>query len=193
MAARSVLGELACALGRRDEVPNQELAARLARTKNRAGIRELAAHLQDKDTQLSADAIKVLYEVGYIDPGLVADHVEAFLALLDHRNNRLVWGGMIALSTVAALRPVEIFQKVARVEAVTRDGSVITQDNGIKTLAEVAAGHARRAARIRPFLLRHLRECRAKDVPQRSEKSRVAFAPGGAPNWPGCCGSVCRS
>lgn len=175
MAARSVLGELACALGRRDEVPNQELAARLVRAKNRAGIRELVAHLQDADPHIPADAIKTLYEVGYLNPELIADHVEAFLSLLDRKNNRLVWGGMIALSTVAALRPDEIFKRVARVEAVTRDGTVITQDSGIKALAEVAAGSERRAARIRPFLLRHLRECRAKDVPQRSEKSLVAF------------------
>lgn len=181
MAARSVLGELACALGRRDEVPNQELAARLVRTNNRAGIRELVEHLPDKKGGIAADALKTLYEVGYRKPELIADHAEAFVPLLTQRNNRLIWGGMMALATVAPLRPDILFKQVARIESATRDGSVITQDNGIRTLAALAAGSERRAARIRPFLLGHLRDCRAKDVPQRAESARPAFAPAAAP------------
>ncbi len=38
----SVLNRLACSQGRRDEVPNQELAHALAATEDREGIREIA-------------------------------------------------------------------------------------------------------------------------------------------------------
>ena len=39
---------IAFSLGRRDEVPNQELARKLADQKNEAGIKEIAGHLFDK-------------------------------------------------------------------------------------------------------------------------------------------------
>jgi hypothetical protein len=41
----TVLDKLASALGRRDEVPNQELAATVARTNDPAAVRELVAGL----------------------------------------------------------------------------------------------------------------------------------------------------
>jgi hypothetical protein len=43
----------------------------------------------------------VLYELGYLAPELIADYVGDFIKLLKHENNRIDWGGMIALSTVA--------------------------------------------------------------------------------------------
>jgi 3-dehydroquinate dehydratase len=63
----SVLNRLAHSLGRRDEVPNQELARELAAKKNKAGIKEIAENLWNKDKNIQADCIKVLYEVGVID------------------------------------------------------------------------------------------------------------------------------
>ena len=41
----SVIDKLAYSLGRRDEVPNQELARDLAAKRDKAGIREIAENL----------------------------------------------------------------------------------------------------------------------------------------------------
>jgi len=60
------LDKLACALGRRDEVPNQELARELAANCDAEGIRELVGGLQSRDTCVRSDCIKALYEVGYL-------------------------------------------------------------------------------------------------------------------------------
>jgi hypothetical protein len=69
----SILDKLACFINRHDEVPNQELARELVATRNVDGIREIAAALSNKDAVIRADCIKVLYEIGYLAPELVAE------------------------------------------------------------------------------------------------------------------------
>ena len=170
----SVLNRIAHFQNRRDEVPNQELARDLAEWKDRDGICEIAENLWNKDKNIQADCIKVLYEIGYIDPSLIADYTEDYLKLLKSRNNRLVWGGMIALSTVATLKAEVIFAHLQEVYRAIEGGSVITVDGGILTLAAVAAAREEYRKAIFPFLLNHLQTCRPKDVPQHSEKSLPA-------------------
>src|SRR5574340_1282096 len=93
----SALERIAYLQKRRDEIPNQELARDLARKKDRKGIQEIAANLWNTDRNIQADCIKVLYEIGYIDPKLVAEYAGDFVKLLGSKNNRLVWGGMIEI------------------------------------------------------------------------------------------------
>ena len=169
----SVLNRIAYLQNRRDEVPNQELARELAEQKDRAGIREIAENLWNRDKNIQADCVKVLYEIGYLDPSLIADYAEDYLKLLRSRNNRLVWGGMIALSTVAELKADVIHAHLDEILKAMHAGSVITVDNAVKTLALAASNKAYRPA-IFPHLLEHLRACRPKDVPQHSEKSLPA-------------------
>jgi hypothetical protein len=170
----SVLDRIAFFLGRRDEIPNQELAAALALNKDSKGIRELAANLWHDNPQVQSDCLKVLYEIGYVDPTLIVDWVGDFLQLLKSKNNRLVWGSMIALSTVAEARAAELYEHCGAIQDALEHGSVITVDNGIKTLAVLAAGNAARSRALFPYLLRHLETCRPKDIPQHAEKILVA-------------------
>jgi hypothetical protein len=170
----SVLGKLACQQNRRDEVPNQELARELVETQNHEGLREIAENLWNRDKNIQADCIKVLYEAGYLAPELIADFTNDFLKLIKSRNNRLVWGALIALSTVAALKADELFPRVREIEQVMDKGSVITKDNGVKILALVAAQNESYRREIFPYLLNHLATCRPKDVAQHSEKSLPA-------------------
>jgi hypothetical protein len=172
-----VLDRIAHLQNRRDEVPNQELARDLAEKKDREGIREISENLWNKDKSIQADCIKVLYEIGYINPSLIVDYAEDFLQLLKSRNNRLAWGGMIALSTVAELRADFIHEHIAEILKAMDTGSVITVDNAVKTLALAASNDAYSPA-IFPHLLEHLRSCRPKDVPQHSEKSLPAVDAG---------------
>jgi hypothetical protein len=170
----SVLEKLACNQNRRDEIPNQELARELVETQNLEGVREIAENLWNKDQNIQADCIKVLYEVGYLFPELVAAYAGDLLKLMKSKNNRLSWGAMIALSTVAALKADEIFPHAREIEQVMDKGSVITRDNGVKILAMVAAQNESYRREIFPYLLNHLATCRPKDVPQHSEKSLPA-------------------
>jgi hypothetical protein len=169
----SALDRIAHLQNRRDEVPNQELARERAERKDREGIREIAENLWNKDKNIQADCVKVLYEIGYIDPSLIAGFAEDFLKLLRSRNNRLVWGGMIALSTVAELRADLIHIHLEEILKAMDAGSVITVDNAVKALALAASKDANREL-IFPRLLEHLRTCRPKDVAQHAEKSLPA-------------------
>jgi hypothetical protein len=173
----SVLARIAHLQNRRDEVPNQELARDLAAQKDQMGIREIAENLWNKDKNIQADCVKVLYEIGYLDPALVAAYAEDFLKLLRSRNNRMVWGGMTALSTIAERKADFIQAHLKEILKAMDTGSVITVDNAVKTLALAASKDACRPS-IFPRLLDHLRTCRPKDVPQHAEKSLPAVDSG---------------
>ena len=170
----SVTDKLAHSLGRRDEVPNQELARDLAAKKDKKGIREVAENLWNKDKNIQADCIKVLYEVGYIEPKLIVDHTDDFVKCLKNKNNRLVWGGMTALAEVAKANPEAVFNNLDAIKKAKETGSVITVDNAISTLALTAAGNGKYNKVIFPYLLKHLSGCRPKEVPQHSEKTLPA-------------------
>jgi hypothetical protein len=170
----SALDRIAYFQDRRDEAPNQEFARDLASRKDNAGIREIAENLWNKDKGIQADCIKVLYEVGYLQPALIAGYVEDFVKLLQSRNNRLVWGGMIALGTVADLKADLIFAHLSEIQNAMNSGSVITVDNGVQVLALAASKGGKYNKAIFPYLMDHLMTCRPKDVAQHSEKSLPA-------------------
>src|ERR1043165_2263054 len=97
----SVLSKLASSQNRRDEVPNQELARQIVKDNDKKAVRELVENLSNKSKAIQSDCIKTLYEIGEQNPSLIAAHVADFIALLDSKNNRLQWGAMSALNTVA--------------------------------------------------------------------------------------------
>ena len=165
----TVLDQISFYQNQRDDVANQQLARRFAQEHNTAGIKELAEHLWDKNANVQSDCLKTLYEAGYLAPELIAPYVEDFIRLVQDKNNRLVWGSMIALSVTAALNPDPCMRQLDQLKQVILNGSVITQDAGIKTLAALAALSSDNEAQIFPFLLKHLQTCRDKDVAQRSE------------------------
>jgi hypothetical protein len=139
-------------------------------------MREIANNLWNEAPAIQNDCVKVLYEIGAIQPGLIAGHVDHFFRLLQSNNNRLVWGGMTALAAIADLRAAEIYARRALVMNAIEAGSVITKENGIKTLAAMAASAPARRQKLFPVLLRYLATCRPKDVPQYAEKIQVAVA-----------------
>jgi hypothetical protein len=174
----SVLSKLSHAQNRRDEVPNQELARELAKSKNLAGIQEIAENLWHEDRKMQYDCIKVMYEVGYLEPELILPYRDDFIKLLSSRLNRMVWGAMTALTTIAQIGADHLFPHVAIIEKAMEGGSVITVDAGVMTLAGIASHNQDYNQVIFPFLLKHLRTCRSKDVPQHAEKSYIAVNPG---------------
>ncbi len=174
----TILDKLATSLGQRSDVPNQELARELAAKNDAGGIKELAENIWNKNANIASDCIKALYEIGYLKADLITPYVNDFLKIIKSKQNRLVWGGMLALSTIAALKAKEIFEQVELVKQITKEGSVITTDNGIKTLAVVAGAKAEYNQAVFPFLIEHLQTCRSKEVPQHAESTLAAVNAG---------------
>jgi len=165
----SVIDKLACSLGRRDEVPNQELARELVRSGDADSIRVLVDNLWNTNKDIRFDCIKTLYEIGYQKPELTAGFAAEFIKLTMDKENRMVWGGMLALTTVAALNPEPIFQNLELFKKVIQNGSVITVDGGVKALALAASANEKYRSSILPWLLEFLATVRPKSVAQYAE------------------------
>jgi hypothetical protein len=170
----SVLNKIAYYQERRDEVPNQELARELAATKDKRGIQEIAENLWHKNKSVRSDCLKVLYEIGYINPSLIAGYVDEFLKLLKDKENRMVWGAMIGLATIADERPKEIWQQIDEVIHAIERGTLITFVWGIKTLAHVAKADRRYSKKLFPILIGYLKTCNSRDFPLHAESVRFA-------------------
>lgn len=133
----SVLNRVAYFQDRRDEVPNQELARELAARRDLQGIQEIAENLRHEKPSIQSDCLKVLCEVGYLAPELIADYAGRFLRLLESKNNRMVWVTTIALATIAGLRPREIWAHADDLIYAVERGSLITVVWGLRALAKV--------------------------------------------------------
>ncbi|KAA0546394.1 hypothetical protein FZW96_16625 [Bacillus sp. BGMRC 2118] len=169
-----MLNELASQLNRNDEMPNIELAQKLVTEENGVGIEEIIQNLYAKDKNIQSDCIKVVYEIGKIKPQLISQYAIVFIELLKSKNNRLVWGGMQALATIAKEATDIIMPHLFVLKRAIENGSVITVDKGILTLARLASASKENNKQIFPFLLHHLEFCRPKEVPQHSESILVA-------------------
>ena len=161
----SVLGKIAFYRNRRDEVPNQELAKELAETENREGIREITQNLWHKNKSVQSDCLKVLYEIGYLKPDLISEYVNDFLKLLKSKNNRMVWGAMIGLATIAEIKSKEIWVNINDVVNAVEQGSLITVVWGVKTLAKVASKDKKYSEFIFPILIEKLKKTTPRDLP----------------------------
>ncbi len=170
-----MLDRIAFLQNRRDEVPNQLLAKDLAENENTAGIKEIAKNLQNKNQNIQSDCLKVLYEIGYLKPVLIADYAQNFLALLKSKNNRMVWGAMIALATIADKKPKEIYARLGDVTDAMDKGTLITVVWGTKVLAKVAAADKTYKQKIFPLLTTQLKNCLPRDVPMHAESILTAI------------------
>ena len=171
----NVIEKLSSSLGRKDNLPNQGLAKSIAEGQDKNDIAELVHNLGNKNRAIQSDCIKVLYEIGYINPKLIAPYVLKFCDLLRSGNNRLVWGSMIALSTIAVIEPHKIYDRIEDVIKAMKTGSVITVDNGVSVLAHVASARRTYEKKIFPFLMNHLRNCRPKEIAQHAERTVPAL------------------
>lgn len=154
---------------RRDEVPNQELARELAATEDKNGINEMVQNLGNKNKNIQGDCLKVLYEIGYIKPALIAGHVESFLNLLNSKNNRVVWGSTIALAAIAPLNHKPVLRRMEELKKITECGTVITRVWGIAAIAGAIAKDAEYNTKYFGFLLDQIGKCIPRDVPRHTE------------------------
>lgn len=134
-----VIGRLASSLNRRDEAPNQELAKELTASKDKEAVKVLVSQLGNKDKAIQNDCIKVLYEIGEQDPSLISDYLDDFVALLNHKNNRLQWGGMTAINTIVPQKPMAVYAVLPQIMQAADKGSVITKDHAVNILIKLCS------------------------------------------------------
>lgn len=164
-----MLNKIAFYQGRRDEIPNQELAKELAQKEDKDGIQEIADNLWNENKSIQSDCIKVLYSIGYLKPILIADYIKDFLKLLNNKNNRMVWGSMIALETISLIKHEDIWMDIDNIIETIKKGTVITQVWGIKLLANLSTINTKYHTKLYPILFDYLRDCRPIDFPTRTE------------------------
>lgn len=170
----TVLIHLASSLARKDERPNIQLAHELAQNQDIEGIQEIIENLRNKDKKIKSDCLKVAYEIGRTNPELISDYAQIFIDLLKSADNRMVWGSMQVLSTLAFDSSQTLLKNLPAITTAIKKGSVITVDKGILTLAKLASISHETNEHIFPYLLKHLRTCRTKEVPQHAESILLA-------------------
>ncbi len=166
----NVISQLASSLGRRDEVPNQELAKQIASKKDKKAIQELVDNLSNKSKDIQNDCIKVLYEIGEQQPTLIADYAREFVGLLDSKNNRLQWGAMTALSTVTLENPKVVYAALPKILEAADKGSVITKDYAVNILINLCSLKPF-ADKAFPLLIEQLLNSPTNQLPMYAEKA----------------------
>lgn len=172
----SIIAQLASTLGRKDEAPNTELATRIAGTNDTKAVKELTELLAHKNKEVQSDAIKVLYETGEQNPALIAPHAATFLALLQHKNNRLVWGAMTALDSITAITPDAIHEHLPTIMDAAGKGSVIAKDHFISILIRLA-GIKKYEEDMMTLLLDQFKASATNQLPMYAEQALTAIPP----------------
>lgn len=161
------IDRIAFNLNIRGEEPNKILAREIVESNSIDGVKELSHYLLDKNKSVSSDVIATLYHIGYEKPDLIRDLLDRFFTLLDSRINRMVWGSMIAISTLVDLEYKTIYSRLDIILEKTEKGSLITQIHGINILASLSRIDGDYKNILLPILLDYLHECRPIDFPKR--------------------------
>lgn len=132
----SVIEALSTSLKLKIQDPNIALAKEIVNSNNETGVLELISELGNK--KLASDCIKVLYEIGYLEPKFIEKFANVFLELLSHKDNRLQWGAMTALAEISKVNPEFVFENLNQIIQTANEGSVITKDQAFNILVELA-------------------------------------------------------
>ncbi len=81
----------------------------------------------------------------------------------------MVWGSMIALSTIASLKADCIFKKIGLILETMKNGTLITEVWGIKTLVKLSINKQKYKTKLLPVLIDYLEKCRPIDFASRVE------------------------
>jgi len=166
---------ISSSLNRQDDEPNQQLANEIIRANRKDWVKELVDNLKNKDKNIQSDCVKVLYEIGERgSEEMIAPYYKEFSDLLKSKNNRLIWGAMIALDTIVLVNPKGIFELLSLIMSTIDKGSVITIDHGVGILAKLSSIKEYTDAAF-PLLIEQLKKCPSKQLPMYAEKSIIAI------------------
>ncbi len=171
----TVINLLATSLNKLDDKANQALALEIIKGSHPGWIKELVDNLKHKDKNIQSDCIKVLYEIGENGaPQLIAPYLKEFGSLLKSKNNRLIWGAMIAIDMITFINPKGVYDLLPSILKTIEKGSVITIDHGVGILAGLSANQDY-AKKTFPLLIEQLAKCPIKQLPMYAEKSLIAI------------------
>ncbi len=166
----SKISKLASSLGKRDEKPNQLLAEEISEKNDVNAVKELIENLHNKNKDIQSDCIKVLYEIGERKPSLIKDYAKEFISLLDNKSNRLQWGAMTALDTIANENKTAIFKVLPKIMAIAESGSVITRDHAVNILIKLCA-EKKFSEDAFVLLIEQLKNCPTNQLPMYAENA----------------------
>lgn len=153
-----------------------ELAKKIAGKDNTSAIAELMDLLESGPSPMRHDAIKVLYEAGEIKPGLLLPYHQTFLRLLGHKDNRMKWGAMCALSAISRGNPATLVPHLPLILDAMDSGTVITRDHGIYILCHVAR-IKKHHADVMELMLEQIDKAPVNQVPMYAEKMAEVITP----------------
>jgi hypothetical protein len=165
----NIISKLASSIGEKGSEANIRLAHEIAESDDKVAIQELVENLRNKDKRIQSDCIKTLYEISYIKPRLIVDYVNTFLELLKSKNNRMVWGSMIAIWKITPFKHKEVFANFEFINNIVKKGSVITIDCGVGIFSELNKFDEYRAT-TDPILEEILWNCPIKQLGQYCER-----------------------
>ena len=170
MPIMGVIDKLATSLNRRDETANQELAQSIADHADRLAVKELVDNLTNRNKNIQSDCIKVLYEIGERKPALISKYAKDFLALLESKNNRLVWGAMTALDTITLEDPETIRSGLPAIVRSTNSGSIIARDHAVSILTKMITIRKYEKTAFK-LLIEQLKTCPTNQLPMYAENA----------------------
>jgi hypothetical protein len=173
----SVIPFLASSLGRRDEIPNQKLAEKVAKKNDLETVKELVENLDNVDTRIQNDCIKVLYEIGEKKPELISGFASNFLKQLDSKNNRIVWGALTALDTITSTNPVPVLAAIGKIVEIAETGSVISRDHAVSILIKLSS-EKKYSDNTFPLLMKQLENCPLNQLPMYAESAAPIITSG---------------
>lgn len=165
-----VLAKLASASGKREQDLNIELAQEIASSKDKKAIEDLITGLANKSKAIRHDCIKVLYEIAEITPALLKPKAGCFIELLQHKDKRMQWGAMTALSAMAIETPALLFDNLTGILKIADEGSVITKDHCVKILVSLSGNKAYAATTV-PLLLEQILKSPNNQLPSYAEQT----------------------
>ncbi len=171
-----VLDYLAYTLGRNDEEPNIALAEMIVTSSDKLAVKELIYLLHHKTSAVRSDVIKVIYEIAEKKVELILPYTGEILALLNHKDNRMKWGAMSALSAMSKVDPDLIAGHLPSILDAMDKGSVITRDHGIIILCEAAFLKAHHD-NCMELLLEQIEKAPVNQVPMYAEKMAEVISP----------------
>lgn len=166
----NIIDKLAHSLGRRDEVPNQELANAIVQSIDNEAVIELVENLYHKSKDIQNDCIKVIYEIGTLKPEMIADFSSELIDLLDSKNNRLQWGAMTALNAITTIKPKEIYNALPKIITTADKGSVITNDHCVGIMIKLC-GVKEYNENVFPLLIGQLLKSPDNQLPMYAENA----------------------
>jgi hypothetical protein len=170
-----MIEKLATSLGRRDEVPNVELAKQIVTANDQSGVGQLVKLLHHKDKAIQSDSIKVLYEIGAIQPSLIQPHLKTFVSLLRSKNNRMVWGSMAAIDAISKVDPRGVHVHLSEIMDAADKGSVITKDGAVNIIIRLSSEDEFSAQTI-PLLKEYLSHAAINQLPMYAERATYVMS-----------------